>query len=186
MARLSDSNSPYYSTSPDPTPSSPENNTFGHPRRQWLSEVAGEQDEDDEHDVSDIAELPERASLEAESVMGGEPVIDASTRHRERLASEVSRIAPSERSGQTERQGVSLSAPVDLVPATPTSPVPIPGRTVHTEQSMPDISTAHQSFVTAPATIQGTTDSSGRTVASWETTQTRFAPGHGGVGWEPA
>jgi hypothetical protein len=33
--------------------------------------------------------------------------------------------------------------------------------------SHPDISTAAPSFITAPATIEGTTDSSGRTVSSW-------------------
>ncbi|KAI0701289.1 hypothetical protein BC835DRAFT_1411439 [Cytidiella melzeri] len=176
MARLSDS--PYYSTSPDPTPSSPENNTFGHPRRQWTGLAAAQ---DDDHDVSDIAELPERTSSDAESVLG-EEIRTMLTAPRQRLASEISRIAPSERSGQTERP-----APVVPAPSSPTSPVPIPGRPVHAEESMPDISTADHSFVTAPATIQGTTDSSGRTPGtSWEASQGRFPPPHGGATWEPA
>ncbi|KAI0086063.1 hypothetical protein BDY19DRAFT_895416 [Irpex rosettiformis] len=166
MARLSDSP---YSSSPDPMPSSPENNTFGHPRRR-RAEAAGGQDDD--HDVSDIAELPERTSSDAGSILG-EEVRTSLAVPRQRLASELSRIAPSERSGQTE--------------LTPTSPIPIPGREVHTEQSMPDISTADQSYVTAPATIQGTTDSSGRTPgASWEASQGRFPPTQPGPTWEPA
>ncbi|KAI0338773.1 hypothetical protein BDW22DRAFT_1432294 [Trametopsis cervina] len=190
MARLSDS--PYYSTSPDPTPSSPENNTFGHPRRGWRTEISGMQ----EDDVSDIAELPERTSSETESILGEELLMPAIAR-RERLASEISRIAPSERSGQTERPATSAPTVVDTAPegpssplpapASPTSPVPIPGRVVHTEESMPDISTADQSFVTAPATIQGTTDSSGRTPeAGWDANQARIHPMHGGATWEPA
>ena len=185
-ARLSDS--PYYSTSPDPMPSSPENNTFGHPRRQRRTDVV-----DDDHDVSDIAELPERTSSDVESMLGGE-LRTSLTAPRQRLASELSRVAPSERSGQTERPLDLPASPTTpatpsspAVPVTPTSPVPIPGREVHTEQSMPAIPTADQSYVTAPATIQGTTDSSGRTPGtSWSASQGRFPPPPSGPTWEPA
>lgn len=189
MARMSDS--PYQSTSSDAMPSSPENNTFGHPRRPRRSEVSAGQDDD--HDVSDIAELPERTSSDAESMVGQE-MRTSLTVPRQRLTSELSRIAPSERSGQTERPLDFSATPatpavpsIPAVPVTPTSPVPIPGREVHTEQSMPDISTADGSYVTAPATIQGTTESSGRTPGtSWEQSQGRFPPTQPGQTWEPA
>ncbi len=79
--------------------------------------------------------------------------------------SEISRTAPSERHSEWSVQ----TARADVVPPSPSVPVDIPGRIVHTEQSMPDISTAAPSLVTAPATVEGTTDTSGRTPSSWGT-----------------
>ncbi|PSR74527.1 hypothetical protein PHLCEN_2v9704 [Hermanssonia centrifuga] len=169
MARLSDS--PYYSTSPDPIPSSPENNTFGHPLRTgWRTEGQREA-QDDDHDISDTAELPSpsgsvprsRASSGNVSVMGEENTVLRTARRRH--MSEISRTAPSERHSEWSVQ----TARADVVPPSPSVPVDIPGRIVHTEQSMPDISTAAPSLVTAPATVEGTTDTSGRTPSSWGT-----------------
>lgn len=247
MARLSDS--PYYSTSPDPMPSSPENNTFGHPIRQHPrirttarapphddshahSHDESHDEDDHDHDVSDTGELPSpispprsRTSSANDSFVGDatmSAVLPAALIERRRLTSDVSRFAPSEHySVQTERPVApgmpSPSYPTPITesatqaepartlepgsspvarpgspvvhPASPvvgpaqspgSAPVPIPGR-MQPEASMPDLSTANQSFVTAPATVQGTTESSGRTPSSWGT---HFPPGQGRV-WEP-
>ena len=61
MARLSDS--PYYSTSPDPAPSSPENNTFGLARRPQPQIDTTQHD--DEQSVSDSPSLPSPLSANA-------------------------------------------------------------------------------------------------------------------------
>ncbi|KAH9943588.1 hypothetical protein B0H21DRAFT_487229 [Amylocystis lapponica] len=145
MARLSDS--PFDSASAsDAVLSSPENHTFGHPlREQWRADGAP-------HDIEDIAEVPVPVPVLA--VPADEAAADAdvsgssgsSGRELRTAASTVSHGAQSEWSVQTERVGI-----------------PIPGRQ---GGSQPDISTADQSFVTAAATVQGTTSSSDRTPPS--------------------
>lgn len=171
MQRLSDS--PYYSTSPDPMPSSPENNTFGFVRRPGARQAS---EHDDDRSLSDVPALPSPVSTPHShssgdvSVMGDEPAV-APARPRRRHTSEVSHAAPSELSVQTER----------AVPPQPSAPVQIPGRT-QPQESMPDLSTANASLVTGPATVQGTTDSS-RTPSSWGT---RINQHLGQRAWEPA
>ena len=177
MARLSDS--PYYSTSPDPLPSSPENNTFG------LARATRRPRADDDQSVSDVPDLPSPIAAEPNVASLGDDTISLPARRR--LMSDVSRLAPSERtelSVQTERAApqspprspaLPPSPPATQVqtqeqaqtetPHTPTAPVPIPGRA---DASMPDLSTADASLVTGPATVQGTTDAS-RTPSSWGT-----------------
>ncbi|GJE99665.1 hypothetical protein PsYK624_159360 [Phanerochaete sordida] len=173
MQRLSDS--PYYSPSPDPMPSSPENNTFGFVRRPDTRHA-----HDDNRSVSDVPELPSPVSASRShstsnvSVMGDEPPA-APPRPRQRQASEVSHAAPSELSVQTERAGQPRP--------TPSAPVQIPGRPAQPQESVPDLSTANASLVTGPATVQGTTDSS-RTPSSWGTRMNQHL-GQGGA-WEPA
>ncbi|KAF8057536.1 hypothetical protein FPV67DRAFT_1677321 [Lyophyllum atratum] len=76
--------------------------------------------------------------------------------------------------------GRTFEAPPEMVFETPapSSPMDIPARSGSAAapagppsdsatSSPPDISTAAESFVTAPATITGTTESSGRTISSW-------------------
>ncbi|KAI0065128.1 hypothetical protein BV25DRAFT_1836476 [Artomyces pyxidatus] len=86
--------------------------------------------------------------------------------------STVSQATPSERSVSTQHAPVSMLA----APASPS--VPIPPRNVASpagtqflslgeNSSHPDISTAAASFVTAPATIEGQTESSGATPSSY-------------------
>ncbi|KAH9847788.1 hypothetical protein C2E23DRAFT_741008 [Lenzites betulinus] len=144
LARLSDS--PYASTSSDAILSSPENHTFGHPlREQWRAEEAV-------HDISDIAEaevpLPPSQPGSGSNSEGSQPEL-----HNAR--STISQ-APSEQhslvSVATERGGI----PIAGVAQEPT----------HLD-SMPDLSTAPQSFVTAPATVGSATSSSGRTQTTW-------------------
>ena len=175
LQRLSDS--PYYSTSPDPMPSSPENNTFGFARRPSESQPS-----ESGHSVTDPPELPAPVSTSRPhsthssgnvSVMGEETTMTAPTRApRRRHTSEASHAAPSELSVATARADQVLSAPV-----------PIPGRAAQPQESMPDLSTANASLVTGPATVQGTTDSS-RTPSSWGT-RINHPPGQDRT-WEPA
>ncbi|KAG5637510.1 hypothetical protein H0H81_004336 [Sphagnurus paluster] len=81
--------------------------------------------------------------------------------------------SPSQETTATGRD-ISIAETEFLTPGA-SSPVEIPRSAVPREivpidsvaSSPPDISTAAGSFVTAPATITGTTESSGRTVSSW-------------------
>ncbi|EGN97609.1 hypothetical protein SERLA73DRAFT_169901 [Serpula lacrymans var. lacrymans S7.3] len=123
--------------------SSAENYTFGHPLRTELHEEAAV----DEPRVevpelsSRLHEAPSAASISAPSERPSEVTV---SRSPERAQSPEH---------QPERLGI---------------PIPTTGVTGGAESgsSHPDISTAAQSFVTAPATIVGTS-SSGRTQASW-------------------
>ncbi|KAJ2974343.1 hypothetical protein NUW54_g11907 [Trametes sanguinea] len=72
-------------------------------------------------------------------------------------------------SAATLRQAPSEQQSIVSV-ATERGGVPIAGRSQQLpthQESMADISTAPQSFVTAPATIESTTSSSGRTQTTW-------------------
>ncbi|KAI0354476.1 hypothetical protein OH77DRAFT_504619 [Trametes cingulata] len=142
LVRLSDS--PYASTSSEAVLSSPENHTFGHPlREQWRAEEAV-------HDMSDIAEadIPLPPSQPGSGSDTSQPEL-----HTAR--STISQ-APSEQQSMisvaTERGGV-----------------PIAGRAQQPahQESMPDISTAPQSFITAAPTVESATSSSGRTQTTW-------------------
>ncbi|KAJ7123776.1 hypothetical protein C8R43DRAFT_40635 [Mycena crocata] len=137
----------------DALPSSGENNTFGHPLRTQWHDVAEQPPAQEE--VAPVAESrrasPSRlqASQSRTSVFTAPSTQQASERtvsrppSAERLMAESSGI-PIIRGGQDNGSSASLTS------------------------SYPDISTAPQSFVTAPATIEGsTTESSGRTISSW-------------------
>ncbi|KAL1943516.1 hypothetical protein VTO73DRAFT_3961 [Trametes versicolor] len=142
LVRLSDS--PYASTSSEAVLSSPENHTFGHPlREQWRAEEAV-------HDISDIAEadVPLPTSQPGSGSDGSQPELHTARSTISQAPSEQ----PSLVSVATERGGV-----------------PIAGRTqeLSHEESMPDISTAPQSFITNPTTMGSGTSSSGRTQTTW-------------------
>ncbi|OCH90396.1 hypothetical protein OBBRIDRAFT_730906 [Obba rivulosa] len=166
MVRLSDA--PMSSSSSEAILSSNENYTFGHPlRTQWRAEQARENDPDEDDGRHADAGAPARSSpghgSDAEAARPPPP------QELHAAPSTVSRSAPSEMpsepgaSVQTERVGI-----------------PIVGqRAVPPVESYPDLSTAPQSFITAPATAEGTTDSSGRTPRSWQTERM----GGGGEPW---
>lgn len=173
IARLSDS--PYYSSSPDPAPSSPENYTFGHPlRAEWREE---EEEAGRRGEVIDLTDLPApRSAPRSRATSGSVPVIPEETSTpsvtiRQRLTSEASAVSePTQRSEpilSTSGQGVPGVPAAASSP--PSSPLAIPGRATRAVESMPDISTAPQSLVAEPPTIQGATDSTGRTPSSWGT-----------------
>ena len=192
MARLSDS--PYYSSSsPDPIPSSPENYTFGHPlRAEWREhEEAAERS----GDVIDLTDLPApRSAPRSRATSSSVPAIPEETSTpsvtiRQRLTSEASAVSePTQRSEPVPLPSVEDVPEVPVpapAPSPPSSPLAIPGRATRAAavESMPDISTAHQSLVTGPPTIQGATDSTGRTPSSWGT---RAYPAEQKGAFEPA
>lgn len=172
MQRLSDS--PFESSASDAVLSSPENHTFGHPlREQWRAEEQRER----EREITDIAEIPLPPS-DPESNPGSAPETTDTSQAlhtaRSTMSWGASSERPSEWSEHTERLGV-----------------PIVGGQAAESSSQPDISTANQSFVTAPATVEGTTDSSGRTPPAWGTAMEHHARegmGHypPGGNWHPA
>lgn len=184
MARLSDS--PYYSTSPDPMPSSPENYTFGHPIGGPTPQARPESRPDD---ISEALEIPlplsESSSSSDSESDGMSDLQDQTIQHdreetqatlRPRISALTGR-APSEhnseRSGRTEHLAV---------------PIPIPRRSSQPQshpygESPSDISPANASFITAPATIEGRTDTSGRTPSSYGGME-HYA--HGGAWQGPA
>jgi len=151
MVRLSDS--PFESSASDAVLSSPENYTFGHPlREQWREEEAGQ---------VEVPVVPEVVLPSSESGSdphsGGEG--DEHPHELREARSTLSTNAPSahapseqtsEWSSHTERLGI-----------------PIVGRRPAADESQPDLSTADQSYVTAPATVQGSTTPSVQTPSSW-------------------
>ncbi|KAF8879595.1 hypothetical protein BD779DRAFT_1628013 [Infundibulicybe gibba] len=169
MARLEE-DTPYYSDnythSRSGSSSNNENYTFGHPLRTHLH-------------IQDEPAVEEENTEDLQRWAGsGEPV------HRD-SESNLSVSAPSQRPSE---RTVSQALPQQR-PETGSAPVEIPSPRSHPEptasvaSSHPDmISTAAQSFVTAPATIEGTTDSSGGT--SWGTTSHMVDRSDGT--WRPA
>ncbi|CAL1702863.1 unnamed protein product [Somion occarium] len=155
---------------------SPENYTFGHPMREQWRAAESSRPESRRDDISEAMAIPlppsESSSSSDSSSDGGSDVQD--TLHQgyqpalRPAPSDLSGHAPSEqqpeRSGDTQRLRV---------------PIPIPGPPRQGRpysDSQPDISTANPSFVTAPATIEGRTDTSGRTPSSWGGIE-HYAPG---------
>lgn len=180
MARLSDS--PYYSTSPDPMPSSPENYTFGHPiREQWRPREPF-QPESRRDDISEAIGIPlppseSSSSSDSESDVLTDPQ-DVTLQHdREETQatlrprpSILSGRAPSEHNSEGSGHTEHLAVPIPI-PRRPGQPQSHPYG-----ESPPDISTANASFITAPATIEGRTDTSGRTPSSHGGME-HYAPG---------
>lgn len=192
MARMSDS--PYHSSTPDPQPSSPENYTFGHPlREQWRSsdhfDQGGEPEPGEglaEGDsgllaAAQIALPPSspnsslsESHTDFKSVLSQQP-----GQSSEHAPSETSRATSSERASERSRhteRGGTTTAPIPIQRGTHLG---VPQYT----DSQPDISTANQSYVTAPATIEGKTDSSGQP-SSWGTLE-QYPQAPGGT-WQPA
>ncbi|KAI8977777.1 hypothetical protein BD414DRAFT_155356 [Trametes punicea] len=144
LVRLSDS--PYASTSSEAVLSSPENHTFGHPlREQWRAEEAS-------HGISDIAEA-------AVPLPPSQPGSGSESSQQELYTAR-----------STISQAPSAQQSIVSV-ATERGGMPIAGRAQQPahQESMADISTAPQSFITAPATVGSATSSSGRTQTTWGT-----------------
>ena len=184
MARMSDS--PYYSSSPDPAPSSPENYTFGHPlRAEWREQEAAAAHGGDVIDLSEppVPRSAPRSRATSSSVPAiPEEVSTPSVTIRQRLTSEASAVSEPGHVPSTIAEDVPEPPPA----ATSSSPpLAIPGRATRAVESMPDISTAHQSLVTGPPTIQGVTDSTGRTPSSWGTATGAYPAEQRGA-FEPA
>lgn len=126
----------------DAVQSSGENNTFGHPihplRSQWQNR---------EERVEEVVEPPSPHPLrESHSNLS---VSAPSQRPSDRTASPLP-----QQELETREDSANLLSP-RYEP------------TLSERSSHPDISTAAPSFITAPVTIEGATDDSGRTLSSW-------------------
>ncbi|KAJ7083939.1 hypothetical protein B0H15DRAFT_802548 [Mycena belliarum] len=157
-------------TESDALPSSGgENNTFGHPlRTRW-------------HDAPDVPQEAEEAASSGESVSaaGSAPASPASSQGgspaRLQPSQSMSSVFTAPSTQQPSERTVSRPPSAER-PAEPAGIPIIRGGDAQQQgtnsgsssSSYPDISTAPQSFVTAPATIEGsTTESSGGTISSW-------------------
>ncbi|KII84855.1 hypothetical protein PLICRDRAFT_57382 [Plicaturopsis crispa FD-325 SS-3] len=142
--------------------SSPENHTFGHPlRAQWARE--------EQEAANRISE--ERSE---EGSRTGSPTQPTQPPPREPspVASASASVPPSEHTASHEPAGI------------PIIQAPAPSEPSGGSSSHPDISTAAASFVTAPVTVEGQTDSSGRTLSSWGGVS--HMPEPSGGTWRPA
>lgn len=180
LQRLADS--PYASTSSEAVLSSPENHTFGHPlREQWRAEEGM-------HEMSDIAESetqvpvtarPHDSDSDSDREQGHEHGVTSNSSSQElhTAPSVISRTAPSEHQSefsiQTEREGVPIAGR-ERGRSSLTIPVPA-------QESNMDLSTAPQSFITAPTSREDTTSSSGQTRRTWDTMEHYTH----GVDWHP-
>ncbi|KAJ7641729.1 hypothetical protein FB45DRAFT_361259 [Roridomyces roridus] len=171
MARLEEDTSDRANThsrsgsASDAMPSSGENHTFGHPlRMEWRDET---------HSESEVA-APAPALI-APASREVSPQRLQPSQSRLSVFSAPSTQQPSERTvsrpPSTERQ-MAEAAGIPIIRHDNASET--------TSESYPDISSAPQSFVTAPATIEGgTTESSGRTISSWGGTSHMRDPSQG-------
>ncbi|KAJ7472121.1 hypothetical protein FB451DRAFT_314325 [Mycena latifolia] len=135
-----------------------ENNTFGHPlRSRW-------------HDAPEQPQEETSTPAPAAGSPGGSPARLQPSQSRTSVFSTPSTQQPSERTVSRPPSAERLMAE--------SAGIPIIRAGDHDNgyggsftSSYPDISTAPQSFVTAPATVEGsTTESSGRTISSWGAT----------------
>ncbi|KAF7309724.1 OPT oligopeptide transporter [Mycena indigotica] len=158
--------------------SSGENNTFGHPlRTQW-------------HDVAGVppSPVPEGSSEHSDNAsdMSDHQEVEHSQLQPAQSRSTVF-SAPSFVTEQPSEGTISRSPSAGRVAPEPAGiPIPIirtglaPPEGGESSSSYPDLSSAPQSFVTAPATIEGaTTESSGRTVSSWDASHMHMGTGGG-------
>lgn len=187
-ARSSDS--PYYSTSPDPMPSSPENYTFGHPIREQWRPNQPTHTEPRPDDVSEAMGIPLPPSESSSSSDSESDVItnpdEVTVQHDRQETQATLRARPSILTGgaPSEHSSEGSEHTEHLV-----VPIPIPGRRRRNQPSYPpgetppDISPANASFITAAATIEGRTDTSGRTPSSYGGME-HYA--HGGAWQGPA
>lgn len=163
IAQFSDS--PHYSSHSDAIPSSPENNTFGQPIRTDRTR-RGEPHHRSTEDVDVISSAGSGSGSDSLSqYLSPLPVPTPSNR---------SRVA----SSAAHSDAGTITAPPRVRVDSQTAPVPIPGRQrqfLAVPEEHPDLSSVPQSFVTAPATVMGST-----TTASDET-----MPGQTSTGMHP-
>jgi hypothetical protein len=149
IARFSDS--PHYSSHSDAIPSSPGNDTFGHPiRADWTrrSEPHLPNPHRSVEDVDVISNAGSGSGSDSLSVYLS-PLPMSTPPNRSRVASSAARS-----------DAGTITAPVRMRTDSQTSPVPIPGRQqtfLTVPEEHPDLSSVPQSFITAPATVMGST-----------------------------
>lgn len=165
MARLSESESQDNSGSGSGSHaglSSPEDHTFGQPMRMRLESSSEEEQQQQRPDASST-------DINPGSTTGSGLKVRESP-------SNISGGAPSEHSQQTISGGSRADASSSL------QPTPRP----RLEGAQSFVSSARESFVTAPASMEGHSDTTGRTPSSWGEAQ-HYAPDHReGGNWRPA
>lgn len=186
MARLEE-DSPYSSDarthSRSGSASTNENYTFGHPLRiQWPAQEEQRLEEEPSESSPHSPNLPP-------SPASPPPQPQLRQTHSSFSVGVPSSLHPSEAASQEPSEDTTQRLPTPVNESSPETeyhslapteteaidiPVPIRVRDVDRDDpissvtsSPPDISTAAQSFVTMPATVIGTTESSGETVSSW-------------------
>ena len=147
IAQFSDS--PHYSSHSDAIPSSPENNTFGHPiRTNWTRRsephLPGPHRSTEEVDVISNAGSGSGSDSLSQYLS---PLPMPTPSNRSRVASSAA-----------HSDAGTITAPVRVRADSQTAPVPIPGRQqtfLTVPEEHPDLGSAPQSFITAPATVMG-------------------------------
>lgn len=173
MARLEEdsyySDGRTHSRSGSGSVSANENYTFGQPMRMHLP--VREQERVEEEPVTPESESEPQTHL---SLHRSISIISFPGPHQPAYSSAQTSMQ-SQRHPSPDLEPVSISPEANSVNSGPSSAVEIPRSPIHktghptdsVTSSLPDISTAPESFVTAPATIEGMTESSGRTISSW-------------------
>jgi hypothetical protein len=152
IGRFSDS--PHYSSHSDAIPSSPGNDTFGHPiRTDWSRR--SEPYLPDPHRDSDVISNAGSGSGSDSLSQYLSPLPMPTPSNRSRAASSAA-----------HSDAGTIMAPVRVRVDSQTAPVPIPGRQqtfLTVPEENPDLSSAPQSFITAPTTVMGSTTGSEET-----------------------
>lgn len=151
IARFSDS--PHYSSHSDAIPSSPENNTFGHPiRTDWTRRS-------EPH-----LPRPHRSMEDVDAISNAGSGSGSGSDSLSQYLSPLPMPTPSNRSrvpsSAAHSDAGTILAPVRVRADSQTVPVPIPGRQqtfLTVPEEHPDLSSVPQSFITAPATVMGST-----------------------------
>jgi hypothetical protein len=156
IAQFSDS--PFYSSHSDAIPSSPENNTFGQPIRTDRTRRPVPRLSEPQRSTEDVDVISNAGSGSGSDSLSQylSPLPMPTPSNRSRVTSSA-----------TRSDAGTITAPPRVRVDSETAPIPIPGRQ-QTFLSIPeerqDLSSVPQSFITAPATVMGST-----TTASDET-----------------
>ena len=149
IARFSDS--PHYSSHSDGIPSSPENNTFGHPIRTDWTRRSEPHLPDPHRSTEDLDVISNAGSGSGSDSLSQylSPLPMPTPTNRSRVASSA-----------TRSDAGTILAPMRVRADSQAAPVPIPGRQqtfLTVPEEHPDLSSVPQSFITAPATVMGST-----------------------------
>ncbi|KAF9653606.1 hypothetical protein BDM02DRAFT_3087042 [Thelephora ganbajun] len=149
IAQFSDS--PHYSSHSDVIPSSPENNTFGQPIRTDRTRRSEPRLPDPHRSTEDVDVISNAGSGSGSDSLSQylSPLPVPSPSNRSRVASSAARS-----------DAGTIMAPVRVRMDSQAAPIPIPGRQqafLTVPEEHPDLSSVPQSFITAPATVVGST-----------------------------
>jgi len=158
IARFSDS--PHYSSHSDGIPSSPENNTFGHPIRTDWTRRSEPHLPDPDRDIDVISNAGSGSGSDSLSQYLS-PLPMPTPSNRSRVGSSAA-----------HSDAGTITAPVRVRTDSQTAPVPIPGRQqtfLTVPEEYPDLSSAPLSFITAPTTVTDSTTTGSEGTAPGQT-----------------